>query len=82
MENYMLNKITKSRGPDLDTNKCVKMVGGSKFDLILIAAARARELAQIHRAGDDVASLHAPVTALLDVQKGLVGREYLLKVRK
>jgi hypothetical protein len=49
-----------------------------------MAAARAREIAQIHRNSDAAAmvSAQAVVSSLLDIQRGLVGREYLLKVRK
>lgn len=71
-----------SRGSDIETETCVKMVGGSKYDLVLIAAARAREMSAVHRANYEPGSLHAPVSALLDIQNGLVGREYLLKVGK
>lgn len=71
-----------SRGPEIDTHTCVDAVGGSKYDLVLIAAARARELAAAHRASYESTSLHAPVSALLDIQAGAVGREYRLKVRK
>jgi DNA-directed RNA polymerase omega subunit len=74
--------FSRSRGPDLDTSACVKAVGGSKYDLVLIAAARARELAQAHRNSQSETVLHAPVTALLDIQEGRAGREYLLKIRK
>ena len=73
--------FSKSRGPDLDTQACVNQVGGSKYDLVLVAAARARELAQTHRANFESTSVHAPVSALLDIQRGLVGREYLRKIR-
>jgi hypothetical protein len=52
--------------------------------MVLMAAARAREIAQIHRNSDAAAmvSAQAVVSSLLDIQRGLVGREYLLKVRK
>jgi len=69
-----------SRGPQIDTEKCVEMVGGNRFNLIIIAAARARELARSHRHQGRGTQLNAPVTALLDIQSGLVGREYLKKV--
>ena len=73
---------SKSRGPDIDNQICVTQVGGSKYDLILIAAARARELYAQHRVSGDSNINYAPVTALMDVQAGRVGREYLLKIRK
>jgi DNA-directed RNA polymerase subunit K/omega len=73
---------SRSRGTEIDTHACVDLVGGSKYDLVLIVAARARELSAQHRASASEASVHSPVSALLDVQNGLVGREYLLKVGK
>jgi DNA-directed RNA polymerase subunit K/omega len=71
---------TLSRGPLIDTEDCVKNAGGNRFNLVLIAAARAREIAQRHKASEAVTQLNAPVSALLDVQSGLVGKEYLRKV--
>ena len=71
---------TLSRGPTIDTEKCVKNIGGNRFDLVLIATARARELAQRHRSAEMTTQMNAPVGALLDIQEGRVGREYLKKV--
>jgi DNA-directed RNA polymerase omega subunit len=71
---------TLSRGPSIDTEKCVKNIGGNRFDLVLIATARARELARQHRQSEAVTHPNSPVTALLDIQEGRVGREYLKKV--
>ena len=60
----------------LDIEKCVKNVG-NKFDLILIAAARTREITRKKIVGD-----HKPtVQALIDAEQGLVGREMLRRVR-
>ena len=51
---------------------------GSKYDLILIAARRARELNRGWRAKID--SRNGPVvTALREIEAGHVGRDYLLK---
>jgi DNA-directed RNA polymerase omega subunit len=71
---------TLSRGPSIDTEKCVKNVGGNRFDLVLIAAVRARELTQKHRHSELITQVNAPVGALLDIQEGRVGKEYLKKV--
>jgi DNA-directed RNA polymerase omega subunit len=71
---------TLSRGPEIDTEKCVENVGGNRFDLVLIASARARELSRRHKAAELQTQMNAPVAALLDVQAGTVGREYLKKV--
>ena len=52
---------------------------GSKFDLILIAAIRARELRNGHTAlvksGNGTV-----VTAIREVEEGHIGREYLKKI--
>ena len=51
---------------------------GNRYDLILIAAARARELSAGHQ--PKLLSRHsAGVTALGEIEHGLVGRSYLLK---
>lgn len=69
-----------SRGPSLDIEACVENAGGNRFDLVLIAAARAREIARQHKASELGTQVNAPVSALLDVQDKLVGVEYLKKV--
>jgi DNA-directed RNA polymerase omega subunit len=54
---------------------------GNRFDLILIAAQRVRELKQGHRS--KLSTKLGPVdTALQEIEKGLVGREYLKRLRK
>lgn len=53
---------------------------GNRFDLILIAAARARELKRGHRPKMKTSS--GPViTALEEIEKGLIGRDYLKRIR-
>jgi hypothetical protein len=60
------------------SEKAAAMVGG-RYDLVIIATARARELKRGMEPKFE--SIHSPVvTALLEVEKGLVGREYLQKV--
>lgn len=57
----------------------VDMVG-NRYDLVLIASARVRELQKGHR--PKLASENANfVTALREVEAGLVGREYLKRVK-
>ncbi len=70
-----------SRGPQVDTELCVEKVGNNRFDLVLIASARSREISRKHKADELGTQVYAPVSALLDVQNGLVGVEYLKKVR-
>lgn len=51
---------------------------GNRYDLILIASTRARELTAGHR--PKLLSKHnAGVTALGEIEHGLIGRSYLLK---
>ena len=60
------------------SQKAAEMVG-NKFDLVLIAAARARELKRGHKA--KVICDNGPmVTALREIEEGFIGREYLKKV--
>ena len=70
-----------SRGTSIDTEKCVEMSGGNRFDMVLIAAIRARELSRQHRHAENKGHLNAPVAALLDIQEGRVGQEYLKRIR-
>ena len=61
----------------LSNQAAVAMIG-SRYDLVLVAARRARELSR----GDAalVRSQHSPVvTALLEIEAGLVGIDYLYK---
>ena len=80
----MMRLETQSR--DIDVQKCVENVGGNQFELILIAATRAREIANIRSiAQKNNPQLEYPnriVTAALEeVEQNKIGREYLDKVR-
>jgi DNA-directed RNA polymerase subunit K/omega len=71
-----------SRGTEIDTTKCIENVGGNRFNLVLIASARAREISQQNRHSEKVEHLHTPVTALLEIQNGELGyNEGIRKVR-
>jgi len=53
---------------------------GNRYDLVLIASERVRELVR----GDKpklITNARYSVTALLEIENGLVGREYLKKVK-
>ena len=53
---------------------------GNRFDLVLIASARVRELKRGHM--PRLSTKAGPtVTALQEIEKGLVGREYLKRIR-
>lgn len=70
-----------SRGPGINTEKCVENSGGNRFDLVLIASLRARELARQHRSTENPTQLNAPVSALLEIQEGKIGADYLKRIR-
>ena len=73
-------QLIQSRGPSIDTEKCVEQAGGNRFDLVLIASVRAKELSRRHRQAELITPLHSPVSALLDIQAGKIGPEYLKRV--
>lgn len=52
---------------------------GSKYDLILIASRRARELRHGHAPMVAAEDDNEVVIALREIEQGLVGRDYLLK---
>lgn len=61
----------------LNSQQAVEAVG-NRYDLVLIAAARTRELNRGHQ--PKVLSRHSSgVTALGEIEHGLIGRNYLLK---
>jgi DNA-directed RNA polymerase omega subunit len=54
---------------------------GSRFDLVIIASLRVRELRKGHKS--KITTNAGPVvTALQEIEKGYVGREYLRKVKR
>ena len=71
---------TLSRGTTINTEQCIENVGGNRFDLVIIAAARSREISRRHHQAELSTQINAPVAALLDIQEGRVGKEYLKKV--
>jgi len=69
--------MTESRAR-YTSEDAVSMVG-NRFDLVLIASQRVRELRNGHRA--KLTTKAGPVvTALQEIEKGLVGREYLKRL--
>lgn len=62
------------------TSQKAEQIIGNKFDMILIAAARAREISK--GSAPKVLSKNKPiVSALREIEAGVIGREYLRKVR-
>lgn len=70
-----------SRGTQIDTEKCVINTGG-RFDLVLVAANRAREIKRQNKDSDKRPHVFPIVTALLEIQEGTVEPlEYLRRVK-
>ena len=68
-----------SRGPNIDTEECVRQAGGGRYDLVLIGAQRLRELRRQHRESGRYVT---PVDALIEIQAGQVNlADYLAKVK-
>ena len=72
----------QSRGPSLDTDLCVKNFGGNRFNMVIGASLRAKEIKRNNRESDRFEHTHPVMTALLEVQSGETGPEILDKIRK
>jgi len=70
-----------SRGTLIDNDKCVELSGGNRFNLVIMAAARSRELRRQHASSQRFEDVHTNVTALLEFQNGKVDGTYMKKVR-
>jgi DNA-directed RNA polymerase omega subunit len=76
----MSKPVGLSRSPEIDTDVCVANVG-NRYNLVLIAAHHAREIKRQHKDSMKREHVYSNITALLDVQSGKVGVEYLKRVR-
>jgi DNA-directed RNA polymerase omega subunit len=72
---------TLSRSPTLDNEQCVKNVGGNRFNLVLIAAERSREIKRQHKDSDKREHVYSAITALTEIQEGKIGEDYLKKIK-
>ena len=69
-----------SRGTDVDNELCVSNVGSNRFNMVLIATVRAREIKRRNMNSEHREHIFPIVTALLEIQEGKIGEEYLRKV--
>ena len=70
---------TKPLTNTLNNDKCVEMVGGNRFNLVLIASMRTRELVRGHK--PLVNTPNGPiVTSLQEIEAGLVTADYLKRI--
>jgi len=70
-----------SRVSQLDNDKIVEMSGGNRFNLVIMAAARSREIRRQNKDSQKFEHLHSNVSALLDFQSGECGADYIKKVK-
>jgi hypothetical protein len=78
VQHYVAKRRVDSRNLEIDTEKCVNQAGGYRYDLILIASERLREIRRQNKSGE---RYYTTIDALLDVQEGRVDPiEYLAKV--
>ena len=61
------------------SNEAAVEAVGNRYDLVLIGARRARELGRGDKPNVDGPKHSAVVTALKEIELGLVGRDYLYK---
>lgn len=63
----------------IDTDRCVANIG-NRFDMVLIASVRTRELSRGHK--PKITTRSRPVVAALEeIQAGCIGRDYLKKIK-
>ena len=76
-----MNKLTQSRGPDLDIDKTVEKSGGNRFNLVIMASARAREIKRNNTFSNRFEHTHPNITALKEFESGKLGPEYIKRVK-
>jgi DNA-directed RNA polymerase omega subunit len=76
-----MDKKFLSRGPSLDMDKIVEVFGG-RFDMVIGASLRAKEIKRNNKDSDKFEHTHPVVTALLEIQEGKTGRDILDKIAK
>jgi DNA-directed RNA polymerase omega subunit len=80
--NEVRKPLDLSRGPSIDMEKCVEAAGGNRFNLVLIASARTREIRRQHAHSEKREHVHAIITALAEIEAGGVESiKYLNKVK-
>jgi len=70
-----------SRGSQVDMEKVIRQSGHGRFDMVIQATQRAREIKQQNKHSTKEEHLHGPETALLEIESGKVDQDYALKVR-
>jgi DNA-directed RNA polymerase omega subunit len=74
-------------GTEIDVDRALVNVGGNRFEMILIAATRAREIESTRRIAQNADSNlkyrnRTVSAALQELEEGKIGREYLDRLRQ
>ena len=75
-----MSKYT-SRGPSLDLEKAVENAGGNRFNLVIMAAARARAIKRQNSHSERFEHVHTAMTALIEFQDGKFDESYIKRIR-
>jgi DNA-directed RNA polymerase subunit K/omega len=79
--NFKEKQMSQSRGPGIDLEQCVANMANNRYLMVLIASARAREIARQNKHSSRFEHLHTPVTALLEVETGKLTAEDISKIQ-
>ena len=71
-----MSQVTYSRGSTVDVEKCVENVG-NRFMLIVVGAAKVRELAYKNKHSERFEHRHPVVTILKEIEAGKVNADDL-----
>lgn len=64
--------MNSSRTPQIDMQKCIENSGTNKFEMILLAATRAKQIRKKNPGSLEHEHTHAAVTALLEIQNNKI----------
>ena len=70
-----------SRHSEFNKEQCVKNAGGNQFDMIIMAAQRAREIKSGNSHSVHMEHHHGVLTALLEIQNGKADQEFYKKIK-
>jgi DNA-directed RNA polymerase subunit K/omega len=76
-----MDRLKQSRGAEIDTDLCVKNCNGNRYQLVIMASARAREIARQHRESENPAHIYPVVKALLEFQTGEITLDSARKIK-
>jgi DNA-directed RNA polymerase subunit K/omega len=69
-----------SRTLELDIEKCAKLMG-NRMMMVIVASQRAKDLQREAKHRGDQVYRNATVDALLDIQNGVIGPEYVKNLK-